>query len=245
MNASEGSVRPDVMLMNDNVFRFYEASLTPQVRYRSDEMTGNIGFSNLQFREAPCFFDQYCPAGYTYMINTDTLFMNYAEGALFSMTPVSDQAFQDAFSVKIILQGQMVTTGRKFNNISPGDRQRRWKLEQRRSSCRSNCRTIVVGTSEVARTTDRKGLLILSKELPPLRAGIFLFLLMPLRQCVMAAIQMRRRVRNLYRSLVERTADRAKVIPEITRHRLTVETPSAAGTSKSLRAPLPIKITIC
>ena len=124
---------------------------------------------------------------------------------------------------------------------SAGDRQRRWKLEQRRSSCRSNCRTIVVGTSEVARTTDRKGLLILSKELPPLRAGIFLFLLMPLRQCIMAAIQMRRRVRNLYRSLVERAVDRANVIPEITRHRLTVETPPAAGTSKSFRAPLPIR----
>jgi len=120
MNASEGSVRPDVMLTNDDVFRFYEASLTPQVRYSSDEMTGSIGFSNLKFREASIFHDQYCPSGTTYFINTDTLFLNYAEGALFDMTPVSDQAFQDAFSVKIIFQGQMVCTGRKFNNKVTG-----------------------------------------------------------------------------------------------------------------------------
>ena len=120
MNASEGRVRPDCMLTNDDVFRFYEASLTPQVRYSSSEMTGNIGFSNLKFREADIFHDQYCPSGTTYFINTDTLFLNYAEGALFSMTPVSDQAFQDAFSVKIILQGQMVCSGRKFNNKVTG-----------------------------------------------------------------------------------------------------------------------------
>ena len=116
MNATEGAVTPNVMLVNDDVYRFYEASLTPQVRYTSDEMTGQIGFSNLKFKESSVFHDQYCTSGYAYFINTDTLFLNYAEGALFDMTPVSDQAFQDVFSVKIILQAQMVTTARKFNN---------------------------------------------------------------------------------------------------------------------------------
>ena len=120
MNASGGMRRPDVMLTNDDVYRFYEASLTPQIRYRSDEMTGKIGFQNLQFREASIFHDDYCPTGTTYFINTDTLFLNYAEGALFTMTPMSDQAFQDVFSVKILFQGQMVCSGRKFNNKVTG-----------------------------------------------------------------------------------------------------------------------------
>lgn len=120
MNASEGSVRPNVMLTNDDVFRFYEASLTPQVRYSSSESLGNIGFRNLQFREASLFHDSYCPTGTTYFINTDTLFLNYAEGALFNMTPVMDQQFQDVFSVKIIFQGNLVCTGRKFNNKVTG-----------------------------------------------------------------------------------------------------------------------------
>jgi len=120
MNATEGSVTPDVMLTNDDVYRFYEASLTPQVRFRSDEMVGEIGFENLRFKNASVFHDQYCPSGYTYFINTDTLFLNYAEGALFDMTPISDQAFQDAFSIKVIFQGQMVCTGRKFNNKVTG-----------------------------------------------------------------------------------------------------------------------------
>ncbi len=41
---------------------------------------------------------------------------------------------------------------------------------------------------------------------------------------------MRQCVGDLHRSLVERAAHRAKVIPEIIRHRLTVETPPATGT---------------
>lgn len=116
LNATEGNIKPNVILTTDNLYLYYEGSLTPQVRYTSDEMTGKIGFSKLMFKDAPVFHDPYCPSGYTYFINTDTLFAAYAEGALFNMTPVMEQAFQDAFSVKILLQANLVCTGRKYNN---------------------------------------------------------------------------------------------------------------------------------
>ena len=120
MNASEGSVRPNAMLTDDATFRLYEASLTPQVRYTSSETVGKIGFENLMFRDSTLFHDSYCTSGTTYFINTNHLYFAYAEGALFGMSPVSDQAFQDAFSVKIILQGNMVCSGRKFQNKVTG-----------------------------------------------------------------------------------------------------------------------------
>jgi hypothetical protein len=116
LNAEEGSIRPNVILTNDDVYLWYEASLVPQVRFTSDQMKGQLGFSSLSFREAPVFHDPYCPSGYTYFINTDTLMGAYAEGALFDMSPVTEQAFQDAFSVKIIFQGNLICEGRKFNN---------------------------------------------------------------------------------------------------------------------------------
>jgi len=116
LNAEEGAIKPNVILTTDDVYLYYEASLVPQVRFASDEMTGKLGFSKLAFREAPVFHDPYCPSGYTYFINTDTCFGAYAEGALFDMGPVMEQAFQDAFSVKIIFQGNMACDGRKFNN---------------------------------------------------------------------------------------------------------------------------------
>jgi hypothetical protein len=116
LNATEGAVTPNVLLTTDDVYLFYEAALVPQVRFASDTMTGQLGFSKLKFRDTTVFHDPYCPSGYTYFINTDTLFLAYAEGALFNMTPVMDQAFQDAFSVKIIFQGNLVCSGRKFNN---------------------------------------------------------------------------------------------------------------------------------
>lgn len=116
LNATEGAIQPNAILTTDNLHLYYEGSLTPGVRYTSDEMVGKIGFSKLMFKDAPVFHDPYCPSGYTYFINTDHLFMAYSEGALFNMTPVMEQAFQDAFSVKILFQGNLVCTGRKYNN---------------------------------------------------------------------------------------------------------------------------------
>jgi len=120
MNASEGSIRPNVILTNDDVFRWYEASLTPQVRFSSSDSVGELGFETLMFRNSKLFHDPYCSSGYTYFINTDHLYLAYAEGALFDMSPVSDQAFQDAFSVKIVLQANLVCSGRKFQNKVTG-----------------------------------------------------------------------------------------------------------------------------
>lgn len=120
LNATEGAITPNAILTNDDVYLYYEGSLTPNVRFRSDEMTGKLGFSKLQFRDAPVFHDPYCPSGYTYFINTNTLFGVYAEGALFDMTPVMNQAFQDAFSCQILFQGNLACDGRKFNNKITG-----------------------------------------------------------------------------------------------------------------------------
>lgn len=120
LNATEGAVKPNVILTDDDTYLYYEASLTPNVRFTSDEMRGRIGFTSLSFKETPIFHDPYCTSGTTYFINTDTLYLAYAEGALFDMTPVMDQAFQDVFSVKIIFQGNLVCSGRKFNNKITG-----------------------------------------------------------------------------------------------------------------------------
>lgn len=120
LNASEGAMEPNAILTNDDVYLFYEGSLTPNVRFTSSEKVGKLGFETLEFRKASVLHDAYCPAGYTYFINTNTLFLAYSEGALFDMTPVMDQAFQDVFSVKILFQGNLVCNGRKFNNKITG-----------------------------------------------------------------------------------------------------------------------------
>lgn len=116
LNATEGSIRPNAIVTTDNLYLYYEGSLTPQIRYASDELTGQIGFKRLLFKDAPVFHDPYCPSGYTYFINTDMVYGVYSPGALFNMTPIHEEAYQDAFSVKILFQGQMVCQGRKYNN---------------------------------------------------------------------------------------------------------------------------------
>lgn len=120
LNATEGSYKPKFHITDDNTYLYYEGSLVPQVRFTSSETVGKLGFSSLEFRDGKVFHDYYCTSGYWYMINPDTLFPVYAEGAFFDMSPVMDQAFQDAFSVKIIFQGNLVCNGRKFNNKITG-----------------------------------------------------------------------------------------------------------------------------
>jgi hypothetical protein len=120
LNATEGSYKPNVLITDDNTYLFYEASLVPQVRFTSNDSVGKLGFSSLEFRDSKIFHDYYCTSGYMYFINTETLFSVYSEGAFFNMSPVMDQAFQDAFSVKVIYQGNLVCNGRKFNNKITG-----------------------------------------------------------------------------------------------------------------------------
>lgn len=115
MNATEGSHRPNVILSNDAEFRYYEGSLTPLVRYE-DTRVGNLSFENLKFKTAAMFHDYYVPSGTMLFWNTDTLYCAYSEGALFDVTEVMEQQFQDAFSSKVIAQVQTICEGRKFNN---------------------------------------------------------------------------------------------------------------------------------
>lgn len=120
LNATEGSMKPKFHITDDNTYLYYEASLVPQVRFTSNESVGKLGFASLEFRDGKVFHDYYCTSGYWYMINPETLFPVYAEGAFFDMSPVMEQAFQDVFSVKILFQGNIVCNGRKYNNKITG-----------------------------------------------------------------------------------------------------------------------------
>lgn len=115
MNAEEGSIKPDAIITTDAIFRYYEGSLTPQVRFQ-DPRIGDLSFEALRFKQASVFHDPYCASGMTLFVNTNMTKIKYLPGALFDITPRHDQDSQDAFSMKVIFEAQLCTMGRKFNN---------------------------------------------------------------------------------------------------------------------------------
>jgi len=119
MGASEGSVQPEFLLTDEDVYRYYEGSIAPEIRY-SSLAVGDGSFRNLTFKGKPIFHDSYATSGVTYFVNTDYLYAAVSPGASFDMTPLADQQFQDVWSSKVLFQGNFVCSARKFNNKVTG-----------------------------------------------------------------------------------------------------------------------------
>jgi hypothetical protein len=119
MNAEEGSIRPNVILTTDAVYRYYEGSLTPQVRFEDLKM-GDLSFSALRFKNAPLFHDPYMPSGNMFFLNTEYIFLSYLPGAFFDLTPMERATNQDAFAAFVLFEGQLVTNARKYQNKLTG-----------------------------------------------------------------------------------------------------------------------------
>lgn len=115
MNAEEGSIKPNVILTTDAIYRYYEGSLTPNVRFEDLRM-GDLSFQALRFKQAPIFHDPYCPSGVMFFLNTEYIFLAYLPGAMFDLTPMERATNQDAFAAFVLFEGQLVTNARKYQN---------------------------------------------------------------------------------------------------------------------------------
>lgn len=119
MNAEEGSIKPNVIITTDLAYRYYEGSLTPQVRFE-DLRVGDLSFSALRFKGAPIFHDPFCPTGLMFFLNTEYLYLAHLPGAMFDISPMERGTNQDAFVAPVLFEGQLVCSARKFQNKITG-----------------------------------------------------------------------------------------------------------------------------
>ena len=119
MNAEEGSIKPNAIVTTDIIYRYYEGSLTPNVRFEDLRM-GDISFQALRFKQAPIFHDPYCPSGTMFFLNTEYLYVAYLPGAMFDISPMERGTNQDAFVAPVLFEGQLVCTARKYQNKLTG-----------------------------------------------------------------------------------------------------------------------------
>jgi hypothetical protein len=111
-----GADRPDVIVGDTTYFGFYWASLQTNQRFTSDE-SASAGFMNLMFMDAPVYYDDQCPTTKIYFLNTDYLFLRYAEGREF--VPLGEKASvnQDALVMPVAWAGNMTVSNRARQGV--------------------------------------------------------------------------------------------------------------------------------
>lgn len=101
---------PDAIVTTQEVYEAYEEMLGPQLRYTTTG-EGNAVFSNdnLKFRKAPMFWDEECPTGLMYFLQSRVMSLIVREGRDFSNTPFKIPANQDAKVAQVLWMGELVT----------------------------------------------------------------------------------------------------------------------------------------
>jgi hypothetical protein len=88
-SASNGNDVIDGVFTNQHDYETYEAELTPNIRYQ-DTKSANAGFTSLMFKQAPIYWDQDCPAGTAYGLNSKYITLVGHTQRWFKQSPFSD-----------------------------------------------------------------------------------------------------------------------------------------------------------
>lgn len=117
-NCTFGRQGPRLVVTTKTLYSEYEAMLTSNIRYVTTELA-DAGFQHLAYQTMPVVFDDNCPSGTMYFIDTDNLWLQVlARGnmELTDMQPSHDQLMRVAL---MYLFGNLTTGSRRTNGYHP------------------------------------------------------------------------------------------------------------------------------
>ena len=103
---------PDLLLSDQTGYEAYEATLTPTVRY-TDVSMGDLGFSNLKYKDAVWTWDPNTNSGYIYGLNSKALELVQHQNRLFTMSEWVKPANQDLKVAQVFWAGELTTNNRR------------------------------------------------------------------------------------------------------------------------------------
>lgn len=116
IKVTRGADQPDMIVMSDDYFTFFEQSQTSIKRYSSDSgpTSGTAGFVTLKYKNADVFFDSSggIPTSHGYFINTDYLEMVVHRDADMTVMDELRSVNQDAVVIPVLWMGNLVTSAR-------------------------------------------------------------------------------------------------------------------------------------
>jgi hypothetical protein len=119
LRLTRGSDMPDLWVMSEDYFTFYEQSQTSLKRYApSDE--GQGGMVSMKYKTSDVIFDTSAsgiPSAHGYALNTDYIEVVVHQDADMEIMPELKSVNQDAIVIPILFQGNMATSNRARSGL--------------------------------------------------------------------------------------------------------------------------------
>ena len=118
LSLARGDDQPDLIVMDNNYFTFFEQSQTSIKRY-TDETKANAGFVSLKYKGADVIFDggSGIPANRAYFLNTDYLEIVVHKDADMTVMDEMKPYNQDAAVVPVLWMGNLVCSNRSLQGV--------------------------------------------------------------------------------------------------------------------------------
>ena len=115
---TRGMDTPDLVVMSDDYFTFFEQSQTSLKRYTADE-DGKAGMMSMKYKSADVFFDSSggLPAAHAYFVNTKYMDLVVHQDANITMLDEVESINQDAMVKTIIWQGNLAMANRSLQGV--------------------------------------------------------------------------------------------------------------------------------
>lgn len=115
---TRGNDMPDMIVMSNDYFTFYEQSQTSLKRYAPED-DGQGGMIRMKYKNADVFFDSSggIPSQHAYFLNTDYLELVAHRDANMTMMDELRSVNQDAVVIPILWQGNLVTSARFLQGV--------------------------------------------------------------------------------------------------------------------------------
>lgn len=115
---TRGDDQPDLIVMDNNYFTFFEQSQTSIKRY-TDSTKADAGFVSLKYKGADVIFDggSGIPANHAYFLNTDYLELVVHKDADMTVMDEMKPYNQDAAVVPVLWMGNLVCSNRSLQGV--------------------------------------------------------------------------------------------------------------------------------
>lgn len=118
LSLTRGDDQPDLIVMDNNYFTFFEQSQTSIKRY-TDSTKANAGFVALKYKGADVIFDggSGIPTNHAYFLNTDYLELVVHKDADMTVMDEMKPYNQDAAVVPVLWMGNLVCSNRSLQGV--------------------------------------------------------------------------------------------------------------------------------
>lgn len=117
--ATKGTMGPKIIITTSAIFTLYMLTLTNNVRYMTSDLEGkgDAAFRHLMYANMPFYFDDNCPSGNLYGIDTDSLKLQVLGQGNMKQTPFQFKTDQLAESALMYLFANLTCGSRRTNFV--------------------------------------------------------------------------------------------------------------------------------